>query len=109
MTRTRVVTSRRADRDIAAAIQHYATEAGVAVAVATDFTGPLEARLIAIARHPENGSSRFALETAIPDLRGLAVRSYPSVVLYTTGRQTARVVRVLHTSREVPTDLGEGQ
>lgn len=107
MTRSRVVTSRMADTDVAAAVEHYATEAGLAVA--SDFIDALEASLDAVAHHPEIGSPRFALETGIAELRGLALRAFPSVVLYTTDRDLATIVRVLHTSRDIPADLGEGQ
>ena len=96
----RVVTSRRADDDVASAVDHYLDEG--AHGAALDFVDALDDARTLISAHPTLGSSRFAVETGIDGLRGLALRRFPFVVLYTDDADAVRVHRVLHTSRDLP-------
>lgn len=102
MTR-RVVTSKRADQDIEEAVD-YSVGAGAAHA-AHDFVDALENTMALLSAHPSLGSSRYAIETGIPDLRGFALQRFPYVVLYSDDADAVRVHRVLHTTRDIPSEL----
>lgn len=102
----RVVTTRRADEDIEAAVAYFVA-AGATVA-ALGFVDALADARELLGEHPSIGSPRFAIETGIPELRGLALRRFPFVVLYTDDIDAVRVHRVLHTSRDLPTELSAG-
>jgi toxin ParE1/3/4 len=99
----RVVTSRRADEDITSAIDYYAGEARPDAAVA--FVDELEAAFGLVGEHPSIGSTRFAVETGIAELRSIALRRFPYLVFYVESGDVVRVVRVLHTHRDLPTEL----
>lgn len=105
MSARRVVTSRGADEDIAAAVDHLVTEG--AVAAAEDLIDALANARDVIARHPSTGSSRIAIETGIAELRDFAVRRFPYVMIYSEENDAARIHRVLHTSRDIPRTLFE--
>lgn len=100
MSRRRVVTTRRADEDIEAAVDHHVGEG--AVDAALDFITALQAASDLLARHPAIGSTRFATDTGIDELRALAVRTFPYVVFYTDDADAVRVHRLLHASRDMP-------
>lgn len=95
-----VVTTRRADEDIARAAAYYLEVGDPAVAHA--FVDALEAATALIAKHPSIGSPRFAVETGIDELRALALQRFPYLVFYTEDSDAIRVHRVLHTSRDLP-------
>lgn len=106
MSRRRIVTTRRADEDIEAAVDHYVGEG--AVDAALDFVAALEQASDLLARHPAVGSTRFADDTDIDELRALAVQKFPYVVFYTVDADAVRVHRVLHASRDLPTHFADG-
>lgn len=93
MTR-RVVTTRRAQEDIEAAVTHYLDEGALDAAAA--FVDALEDTTRLISRHPEIGSSRFAVELDLPGLRDFSLRRFPYVILYGDVRDTVSVYRILH-------------
>lgn len=105
MTHRRVVTTRRADEDIHNAVAYYLEVA--ARDSALHFIDELENAKDLLAEHPSIGSARFAVETAISELRGLALSRFPYVVFYTEDPDAIRVHRVLHTSRDIPAELQE--
>ncbi|WP_062531244.1 type II toxin-antitoxin system RelE/ParE family toxin [Demequina rhizosphaerae] len=105
MSPIRLVTTHRADEDIATATAHYVAHAGIEPAVA--FIDALEAAMRLLADNSAIGSTRFAIATAIPDLRGLALPSLPFVILYTADADALRIHRVLHTARDLPQELDD--
>ncbi len=104
MTR-RVVTTLRADDDIAAAVDYYLNEGAPDAALA--FVDELEIASNVIAQHPSIGSPRFAVVTGIAQLRSVGLQRFPYLVFYTDDADAVRVHRVLHTSRDVPTEIAD--
>lgn len=108
MTRRRVTTSRRADEDIAAAIDWYRAEGNIDSALA--FIDELEAALELVGEHPSIGSVRFAVETGIAELRSRSLRRFPYTLFFVVdGEEPVLVIRVLHTSRDIPRELQSEQ
>lgn len=103
MSRRLVVTTRRADEDIAQAVAFYLETA--TTSVAEEFVGALEATVQLIARHPSIGSQRFAAEAGLPEVRGVALQRFPYIVFSTEDPDAIRVHRVLHTSRDLPAEF----
>ena len=58
-----------------------------------------------IAEHPEAGSPRLASKLAIPTLRVWPIKGFPYLALYVSHHQSVTLIRVLHTSRDIPTSL----
>lgn len=106
MSVRRVVTTASADDDIVGAIDYYVISG--ANEAASGFIDALEDAKDLIAEFPSIGSSRFALETEIPELRDVAVKRFPFVIFYTDDADAVRIHRVLHTSRDIPTGLFGG-
>lgn len=105
MSRRRVVTTRRADTDIAAAIDYYAnTGAGDA---ALGFVDALEDATGLLRAHSSIGSPRLEVITGIDGLRGLTLQRYPYVLVDTDDTDAIRIHRVLHTSRDLPAELAD--
>lgn len=93
MTHRRVVTTRRADEDIHTAVAYYLEVA--APDASLRFIDELENAKDLLAEHPSIGSTRFAAETTISELRGLALRRFPYMVFYTEDPDAIRLHRVL--------------
>lgn len=100
MTRGRVVTTRRADEDVEDAVSFYLAEGHDDAAYA--FVDALENAHRLLSEHPSIGSPRVAVETGIPELRGLTLHHFPYVLLYSEDRDVVRIHRLLHTSRDIP-------
>ncbi|MDQ0613935.1 toxin ParE1/3/4 [Microbacterium sp. W4I4] len=100
MTARRAVTTRRADEDIEHAVSYYLEQG--AMDAALSFVDALESAKALMCRHPSVGSSGFAAELGIPELRALALQTYPYIVFYTDDADVVRVHRVLHSSRDIP-------
>ena len=105
MTTRRVVTTRRADEDIDDAIAYYLREGATGAAIG--FVDELQRSTDLMAQHPAIGSPRFAIEMNIAELRSLRLRRFPYVVVYLEDADAVRVVRVLHSSRDIPAALLE--
>ena len=103
MSERRVVTTRRADDDITAAVEHYLESA--APHVASDFIDALQTTIKVLKAHPALGSPRLAIETGLTDIRTLTLARFPYVVIYSDDEDALRVHRVLHTSRDIPEEL----
>jgi toxin ParE1/3/4 len=101
----RVVTTRRADEDVARAVD-FSVESGTPEA-ALDLIDALEGARDVVAEHPSIGSVRHAVDTGILELRSLALRRFPFVVFYTDDADAVRIHRVLHASRDLPAELSE--
>ncbi|PSL38335.1 toxin ParE1/3/4 [Labedella gwakjiensis] len=102
MTR-RVVSTRRAYLDIDEAVDHYLDEG--AHAAALDFVDAVQDTTELLAAHPSIGSTRFAIETGIAELRSIALRRFPYIIFYTDDDDAVRVQRVLHSRRDIPAEL----
>lgn len=106
MSARRVVTTRRADEDIAAAIEYYIGQGVPTAALA--LVDALEDAKILMGEHPHLGSTRFAGELDIPELRTMALRRFPHLAFYTDDADSVRVHRLLHTGRDIPSGLLDG-
>lgn len=60
-----------------------------------------------IGRNPRLGSLRFAYELSVPDLRVMAVGTFPYLLFYLERERSVDVWRLLHTSRDIPASLRE--
>lgn len=94
-----VVLRDTAERDIDSALEHYLAEAGVDVVV--QFIDAMEAAVRHIALHPLSGSSSYAADLDIPDLRTWPVKGFPYLVFYIVTSQVD-IWRVLHGHRDIP-------
>jgi toxin ParE1/3/4 len=93
--------------DVDAAIAHLRNVAGDAAALS--FIDALEHGINLVRRSPHAGSSRFAHELAIPELRAWAVKRFPYVIFYVPYDDHIDVWRVLHTRQDIPTRVpGDG-
>lgn len=61
-----------------------------------------------LAEHPDVGSPWIAIKTGITELRGLAIQRLPHLVVYTNDADAVRILRVLHTSRDLPAEFADG-
>ena len=102
-----VVLREVARRDIRAAVDHYAREAGPDIALA--FIDALQLAYQAIAAHPALGSPRYASELALPGLRSLATKGFPYLVFYIDREDHIDIWRVLRGRRDIPSRMWEPQ
>lgn len=102
MKRKPVVLRARADADIDSALDHYLMEAP---RVVDRLLAALEKTVKAIEKHPAAGSPRYAMALGIPGLRHRPVGRFPYLVFYLEGPKDISVLRVLHVSRDIPTDF----
>jgi toxin ParE1/3/4 len=105
MNRKPVVPRALAARDVEAAIDYYAREAGAPIALR--FIEALEAAYKTIAAHPAAGSSRYAHELSLPGLRSRHLHRFPFLVFYVERDDVIDVWRVLHAQRDIPAWLEE--
>lgn len=94
-----------AQRDVEDAIDYYLNEASEQVAL--DFINALEQAYTHIARHPATGSTRYAHELDLPELRSWPLKRYPFLVFYVERPDCIDVWRVLHGHRDIPSWLRE--
>jgi toxin ParE1/3/4 len=90
----------RADRDINEAVDYYLREGTERAALG--FIDDLARALRRIERNPGIGSTRYALELGLVDLRTWPLRRYPHVVFYVGLEDHVDVWRVLRGHRGVP-------
>ncbi|NOV16511.1 type II toxin-antitoxin system RelE/ParE family toxin [Ensifer adhaerens] len=86
--------------DVEAAVDYYAREA--AIDVALGFIDALQAAYDLIASHPESGSLRYSYELGLPDLRSVSLKRYPYLVFYREQAGCIDVWRVLYAKRDIP-------
>lgn len=104
MSRRSVSTTRRADQDIASATDFYLEEGRSDIAAR--FIDELENAFARIADHPAIGSTRLSAEAGIPDLRSVGLQRLLYAVFYLENGDGIRVVRVLHSRRDLFAELG---
>lgn len=95
----------QAVQDVDDAIGYYLGEQ--AEAAALGFVDSLERAYKHISRHPASGSSRYAHELDLPELRCCSLKRYPHVVFYVEHDDHIDVWRVLHGLRNIPAWLGK--
>lgn len=93
--------------DVDHAIRYYLQEAGPEVALG--FIDELEQAYTHLGRHPATGSPRYAHELNLPGLRSWPLTRYPYLVFYVEQRDHVDVWRVLHSARDVPAWLSDGE
>ncbi len=98
-----VTPRQRAHLDADEAIDFYLAEGTPAAALG--FIDALEKAYRHIARHPATGSTRYAHELGLPELRSWALTRYPYLVFYVERADHIDVWRVLHQQRDLPTWL----
>ena len=96
---------RRAAQEVEEAIRRYRSDA--TSAVASRFTGSFVDASRHISSHPESGSLRYADSGRLADLRHWRVRGFPYLLFYIERESEIDVLRVLHTSRDIPASLRE--
>lgn len=101
----RIVYRAIARRDIDAAIDHYLRED--ADAAALGFIDELERAIAELATHPKLGSTRYAHELQLPDVRSWLLKRFPFVVFYVEQGDHIDIWRVLHAENHVPRWLRE--
>jgi toxin ParE1/3/4 len=89
-----VVPRELANRDVEEAIEHYLVESTTKVALG--FVDELEKAYGHIARHPSSGSTRYAHQLGLADLRFWRLGRYPYLVFYVDREEHIDVWRVLH-------------
>lgn len=91
---------RAAQRDIDEAIDFYLAQMGHDAA--HRFIDEVERALDHVSRHPDSGSTRYALELTLPGLRHWPVAGYPYLIFYQGHDTHIDVWRVLHGERDIP-------
>lgn len=94
-----------AQRDVEDAIDYYLNEASEQAALG--FITALEQAYTHIARHPATGSTRYAHELDLPELRSWPLKRFPFLVFYVERIDHIDVWRVLHGQRDIPSWLRE--
>jgi toxin ParE1/3/4 len=100
-----VVPRQRAHLDAEEAVDRYAVEAGIEVAL--KFIGALQRAYEHLGRHPLLGSPRFGFELSWPGLRTWPVRGFPFLVFYVDLPDRVDVWRVLDARRDIPAWMQE--
>jgi len=62
-----------------------------------------------LGKTPATGSSRYAFELNLPDLRSWSLTNYPYLIFYVEGEEHIDVWRVLHGKRAIPKWMQEPQ
>ena len=101
-----IVLRDRALLDFAQVVRYYSSD--VSPSVARSFVAALQEGFQHLSQFPASGSTRYALESNLPELRSWPVRGFPYLVLYADSELSVDIYRVLHTSRDIPAGLSEG-
>lgn len=86
-------------------MNHYLSQRAVDAALA--FVDSVEDVKILHSEHPQLGSPRFAVETNLPELCTLGLARFPYLIFYTDAADAIRILRLLHTSRDLPSRFFE--
>ena len=95
----------RAVVDIDQAVDYYLAEADTDIAMR--FVDAVERAVGQIGRSPHSGSLRFSYELEIPGLRVRPLARFPHLLFYVVGDEVVDVWRVLHTRRDIPTEMAD--
>ena len=102
---TRVIVRKLAEQDLDAITDYYLGVAGVEVAAT--FLESWDRALTHLMRHPDSGSTRFAMAAGKAGLRAWPIRRFPYLVFYLHGQDVLDVLRLLHGARDIPVNLRE--
>ncbi|MDB5710606.1 MAG: plasmid stabilization system family protein [Sphingomonas bacterium] len=91
--------------DVEAAVDYYAWEAGLEVALR--FVSALEDAYRVIGVRPATGSPRHGHELNLPALRSQRLKRFPYLIFYVERTDHIDVWRVLHAQRDMAAWLGE--
>jgi toxin ParE1/3/4 len=105
MTSKPVVLRSLAQRDIEAAIDHYAEAAGPETAL--HFIEALRQASALTSDHPAAGSPRYAFELSLPGLHSLSLTRFPYLIFYIERDAQIEIWRVLHAQRDIPAQMRE--
>jgi len=89
-----------AKKDLQEASDFYLREGGAKVAAR--FLALAERAFSHIIDHPLSGSRRLSVELRVEGLRSWAISGFPYLVIYRLTKDVIDILRVLHTSRDVP-------
>jgi len=95
-----VIPRKLANQDVENAIDYYLSEN--AEQAVLGFIDALEKAYTHISRHPAAGSSRYAHELSLPELRFWPLTRYPHLVFYVERDDYIDVWRILHGQRDIP-------
>ncbi len=91
-----------ADVDVMAALDYYIANAPE---YALAFIDDIEAAYQHIQQFPASGSSRYAYELSLPELRVWGCSKYPYLIFYVDCPVQIEVWRVLHSHSDIPATL----
>ena len=103
MTVKPVIPRERANEDIDAAIEQYLKED--APEAALGLVDAIEDAYELLGRHPGVGTTRYAYELDLPNLRTWSLRRYPYLIFYVENKDHVDVWRVLPNRRDIPASL----
>jgi toxin ParE1/3/4 len=89
----------RATLDVQQSVDWLIKESGKEVAAS--FIDELETQISIISRLPQSGSSRFAVEMGIPDLRFQVMLRHHHLIFYVETHSHIDVIRVLDSRRDL--------
>lgn len=101
-----VVLRDRALRDLVQVVEFYSS--GVSLPVARSFAAATQEVFWHLSYFPATGSLRYGREFGMPDLRLWPVSGFPYLVLYVEQESSIDIYRILHTARDIPASLTEG-
>lgn len=105
MTEKPVIPRAKARKDVDLAVEYYAGEASVDVAVS--FVDALEEAYTFIGQMPAAGSPRWSHELNLPGLRTIRLKGFPWLIFYVEFETRVDVWRVLHAKRDMPAWLAD--
>jgi len=91
-----------ADADVLSALEYYISNAPEC---ALGFIDDLEQAYEHIRNFPESGSTRYAKELDLAELRVWRCQVYPYLIFYVDQAHQIEVWRVLHSQKDIPTTL----
>ncbi|GGZ86459.1 plasmid stabilization protein [Ignatzschineria indica] len=94
-----ITQSTLAEQDIENALLYYMEESA---RFALSFIDDLEKTIQHIGEHPSSGSTRYAYELGIPNLRSWQLKRFPYLIFYMEEDNSIYVWRVLHAHSDIP-------
>ena len=91
-----------ADADVLSALEYYIE---TAPEYALSFIDDLERAYEHIQSFPDSGSTRYAFELDLPDLRVWQCHQFPYLIFYVNHPLQIEVWRVLHSKKDIPPSL----
>lgn len=98
-----IVRSEPATRDVEAAAEHYWSESSASNT--QRFLDAVEEAYLHISRLPASGSQHYGGVLRVPGLRSWPLNGFPYRAFYIERDRHIDIVRVLHTSRDLPASL----